>query len=146
MPLIPQQYLLSPHLFASRAVGEVGFNFAILSVYIIGGPMIDRKVKREDILSDLEFTEFAGATHTNPTEDSPGDSAENLVEEVLVGMEYDEETLEDTDADDEDATEDDEELEDDEIELSADAATIGESELDEQDLIDDLSDEQLATL
>lgn len=51
--------------------------------------------KKQDSLSYGEFSRLLPKYNQNPTQDSPGDSAEDELRETLLGMDYGEESMED---------------------------------------------------
>lgn len=51
--------------------------------------------KKQDSLSYGEFSRLMPQVIPNPTQDSPGDSAEDELRETLLGMDYGEESMED---------------------------------------------------
>lgn len=58
--------------------------------------MSPRKSRRkQDNLSYGEFSRLIPQANPNPEQDSPGDSAEDKLTEILVGMDYGEESEED---------------------------------------------------
>ena len=70
--------------------------------------------KKEDLISYRKFNKLKNQETPLPSEDSPGDSADDEMDEMLLGMDYDEESLEDlNDIDEEVLADHPAELEDD---------------------------------